>query len=256
MSATKVVPLGSPVDLLHEIEDARISVHYQGLFAAGSRALSGAEALVRWDHAEFGLLTPASFLPADMSGALGWTLTNFVLEEAVRQCAAWRRGGLELGVSVNISPGRLADDVLPNHIARMLVRENLPPSALTVEITEHRCSIDPDGIRRALVALARLGVRISVDDFGTGESSLARLRQLHFDEIKIDRQFVANAASDPTDRNIVRFATHLAHELGSKVVAEGVETEEAFAAVGAVGVDLVQGYLLHRPAPPSAVPWA
>jgi EAL domain-containing protein (putative c-di-GMP-specific phosphodiesterase class I) len=255
MTTTEGTPLTSAVDLLHAIDEQRLLVHYQGIFEPRTRALRGAEALVRWDHEELGLLGPAAFLPTDMSGGLGWALTNFVIEEAVRQCGAWRRGGLDIGVSVNISPGRLADDVLPVTIADLLAREGVPAAALTVEITEHRCSIDPVGIRRALVALARLGVRLSLDDFGTGESSLSRLRQLQFDELKIDRQFVTDVATDPTDRNIVRFATGLGHDLGSKVVAEGIETEAALEATAALGVDLAQGYLLHRPAAAGDVPW-
>ena len=241
--------LTSAVDLLTAIEDDELVLHYQGIFDAHTTRLVGAEALVRWDHPDLGLLPPGAFLPTDMSGGLGWALTNFVLEEALRQCAQWWRRGQRIGISVNLSPGRLADDVLPDRIASLLRREQLPPSALTVEITEHRCNIDPVGIREALVALARLGVRLSLDDFGTGESSLGRLRHLHFDEIKIDRQFVAGIATQPADRHIVRFTTELAHELGSRVVAEGVETEEALAVLCEAGVDLAQGFLLHRPAP-------
>ena len=240
--------LTSAVDLLTAIEGDELVLHYQGIFDARTRQVCGAEALVRWNHPEHGLLAPAAFLPTDMSGGLGWALTNFVLEEALRQCGRWWRDGRRIGISVNLSPGRLADDVLPERIAALLRREELPPSALTVEITEHRCNIDPVGIREALVALARLGVRLSLDDFGTGESSLSRLRHLHFDEIKIDRQFVADIATQPSDRHIVRFATELAHELGSKVVAEGVETEAALSVLCDAGVDFAQGFLLHRPA--------
>ena len=247
MTPTEDTSLTTAVDLLTAIEEDQLLLHYQGVFDASSRELVGAEALVRWEHPVLGLLSPAAFLPTDMSGGLGWALTNFVLESALRCCGEWWRSGREIGISVNLSPGRLADDVLPERIEALLRREKLPPQALTVEITEHRCNIDPDGIREALIALARLGVRLSLDDFGTGESSLSRLRHLHFDEIKIDRQFVAGMTSQPTDRHIVRFATELAHELGSRVVAEGVETEAALAAVVDAGVDLAQGYLLHRP---------
>ena len=246
--------LSSAVDLLSAIEDDRLLLHYQGVYDATTLRLCGAEALVRWDHPELGLLPPARFLPTDMSGGLGWALTNFVVEEAIRQCAVWRARGHELQVSVNIAPGRLADLVLPEHIARMLERHRVPAQALVVEITEHRCHVDPEGIRVALVELARLGVGLSLDDFGTGESSLSRLRQLHFDEIKIDREFVRRVGSEPTDRHIVRFATQLAHALGSRVVAEGVETGEALEVVTGLGVDLVQGYLLHRPSAPDDLP--
>lgn len=255
MTATEGTPLASAVDLLQAIDEAQVLLHYQGIFEVSSGALRGAEALIRWDHPDLGLLLPGRFLPADMGGGLGWALTNFVVEEAIRQCAEWRRGGLDIGVSVNISPGRLADEVLPHHLQDQLERHGLPPHALTVEITEHRCSIDPAGIRRALVRLARLGVRLSLDDFGTGESSLSRLRELHFDEIKIDRQFVRDLPTEPTDVNIVRFVSSLARALGSRVVAEGVESEAAFALLDGLGVDLAQGYALHRPVAAGEVAW-
>jgi diguanylate cyclase len=249
-------PLASAVDLLQAIDEARLVLHYQGIFDVATGKLRGAEALIRWDHPEQGLLPPGRFLPADMSGGLGWALTNFVVEEAVRQCAAWRRGGLDISVSVNIAPGRLADEILPHHLLEQLQRHDLPAHALTVEITEHRCNVDPDGIREALVRLARLGVRLSLDDFGMGESSLGRLQELQFDEIKIDRQFIRELATDPTDRNIVTFVSSLGHALGSKVVAEGVEAAAALDVLEELGIDLAQGYFLHRPAAASELPWA
>jgi EAL domain-containing protein (putative c-di-GMP-specific phosphodiesterase class I) len=253
---TEETSLTTAVDLLSAIEAQQLLLHYQGIFDTATGTLVGAEALVRWEHPDLGVLPPARFLPADMAGGLGWALTNFVLEEALRQCGEWRRRGTPIGISVNLSPGRLADQVLPDRIEALLQREHLPASALTVEITEHRCNIDPIGIRDALVALSRLGVRLSLDDFGTGESSLSRLRHLHFDEIKIDRQFVSGMTCDPTKRHIVRFTTELAHELGSRVVAEGVETDAELAAITELGVDLAQGYLLHRPAPQPLRPGA
>lgn len=237
------------MDLLQGIDERRLLLHYQGIFDVATGELQGAEALVRWNHPLLGILPPGEFLPNDMSGGLGWALTNFVLEEAIRQCSEWRSQGHDIGVSVNISPGRLADEILPDHIGRVLAHQGLPADALTVEITEHRCNIDPAGIKTALVALARLGVQLSLDDFGTGDSSLSRLRHLHFDEIKIDREFVTDLSTDPTDRYITRFVTDLAHNLGSRVVAEGVETTASRDTLDEMGVDLVQGFLLHRPAP-------
>ena len=242
-------PLASAVEILIAIDEDQLVLHYQGIFDARSLRLQGAEALVRWRHPEAGLVLPARFLPHDMSGGLGWALTNFVLETAVRQCAQWRRRGREVEVSVNIAPGRLCDDVLPSQIAGLLERHDVPPHLLTVEITEHRCRTDPGAIKRALAALRRLGVRLSLDDFGIGDSSLERLRQLHFDEIKIDRTFVSSCATDPTDRHIVASVTSLAHDLGSRVVAEGVEDEASLEVLIGLGVDRVQGFLLHRPGP-------
>lgn len=239
--------LDSAIELLEAVDRHQLVLHYQAVFTVPNLRVAGFEALVRWEHPSRGLLAPGEFLPADMDGGLGWALTNFVLEEAVRACAAWQERGLAAGVSVNISPGRLADDVLPEFLAALLSRYRLDSHWLTVEVTEARCGLDPDGIRRALQALSRLGMRISLDDFGTGDSTLARLRCLHFDEVKIDRSFVGGSHVDPTDRNIVAFATALAHSLGMNVVAEGVETGECLRTVAALGVNLAQGYHLHKP---------
>ena len=241
--------LHSAIDLLEAIEHQELALYYQALFSVPALEVVGFEALLRWEHPTRGTLAPGVFLPADMDGGLGWTLTNFVLEEAVRACSAWQEQGLRAGVSVNISPGRLADEVLPELLTTLLARYDVEPHWLTVEITEARCGLDPEGVRKALNALSRLGIQISLDDFGTGDSTLARLRCLHFDEVKIDRCFVAGAATDPTDRHIVAFATNLAHSLGMKVVAEGVENAAALATVQALGVDIAQGFHLHRPSP-------
>ena len=248
--------LQSAVALLEAIDARQLTVHYQAVYALPALDVCGFEALVRWEHPTRGRLLPESFLPPDMDGGLGWALTNYVLEEAIRACAGWQRDGIAGGVSVNISPGRLADEVLPDQLSGLLRHHELDPHCLTVEVTESRCSADPEGVRRALVALSRLGVRISLDDFGTGDSSLARLKDLHFDEVKIDRCFVEGVATDPTDRHIVQYTTALAHSLGMKVVAEGVETDACLSALAALEVDTVQGFLLHRPEPASRQgPW-
>jgi EAL domain-containing protein (putative c-di-GMP-specific phosphodiesterase class I) len=248
-STERPTPLASAVEILIAIDEDQLVLHYQGIFDAESIDLLGVEALVRWRHPEAGLILPARFLPHDMSGGVGWALTNFVVEAAVRQCAQWLRRGREVEVSVNIAPGRLSDEFLPAQICELLERYEVPPRLLTVEITEDRCRIDPSGIKRALLALRQLGVRLSLDDFGIGDSSLERLRQLRFDEIKIDRTFVGSCATDPTDRHIVASMTSLAHDLGTRVVAEGVEDERSLEVLADLGVDRVQGFLLHRPGP-------
>jgi diguanylate cyclase len=249
--------LQSAIALLEAVDAGQVTVHYQALYSLPALEVVGFEALVRWQHPSRGLLAPGAFLPEDMDGGLGWTLTNFVLEEAVRDCADWQRRGVAAGVSVNISPGRFVDDVLADHLDELLTRHRLDPRWLTVEVTESRCSADPPGMRRALNSLSRRGIRISLDDFGTGDSTLARLKHLHFDEIKIDRCFIGGIADDPTDRHIVAFAVGLAHSLGMKVVAEGIETGAALCAVAKLGVDLVQGFHLHRPEPVGpGSPWA
>jgi EAL domain-containing protein (putative c-di-GMP-specific phosphodiesterase class I) len=239
--------LHSAIELLEAIEDDQLRLHYQAIFTVPTRRIASFEALLRWQHPIHGLLLPMSFLPADMDSGLGWALTNFVLEEAVRSCATWQGAGIRAGVSVNVSPGRLADEFLPEHLEELLDRHELDASWLTIEMTESRCDVDADDIRRACVALAALGVRLSIDDFGTGEATLTRLRHLQFDQVKIDRCFVAGAVNDATDRSIASFATDLAHSLGMTVVAEGVETSEMLDLVIDIGVDLVQGFHLHRP---------
>jgi EAL domain-containing protein (putative c-di-GMP-specific phosphodiesterase class I) len=247
MSDPTNTTLHSAIELLEAIEDDQLRLHYQAIFAVPERRIDSFEALLRWQHPVQGLLLPMSFLPADMDSGLGWVLTNYVLEEAVRACATWQRAGIRAGVSVNVSPGRLADEFLPEHLAEVLERHQLDAGWLTIEMTESRCDVGADDIRRACVALAGLGVRLSIDDFGTGEATLTRLRHLQFDQVKIDRCFVAGAVTDPTDRSIASFATELAHSLGMTVVAEGVETAEMLDLVVDLGVDLVQGFHLHRP---------
>ena len=242
-----LLTLHSAFELLEAIEDDQLRLHYQAIFTVPERRIASFEALLRWEHPVHGLLHPPSFLPADMESGLGWALTNFVLEEAIRACGQWQRDGIRAGVSVNVSPGRLADEFLPAHLEDLLERHELDAAWLTIEMTEARCDVDADDIRRACKALADIGVQLSIDDFGTGESTLTRLRHLQFDQVKIDRCFVAGAVSDATDRSIATFATDLAHSLGMTVVAEGVETGEMLELVTELGVDLVQGFHLHRP---------
>jgi diguanylate cyclase len=250
LTDTASLTLQSAVDLLEAIDGDELKLHYQAIFALPAVELVGFEALVRWDHPIHGLLPPARFLPDEMGTGLGWALTNFVLDEAICACSTWQREGLRAGVAVNIAPGRLADLVLPEYISSVLDHHGVEAPSLTVEITEQRCAVDAPDMQRALQGLSRLGVRISLDDFGTGDSTLARLRTQHFDEIKIDRCFVAGAHTNPADRNIVEFATTLAHSLGMRVVAEGIETAAELGLVTSLGVDLAQGFHLHRPGSP------
>ena len=246
--------LASLVELLHGVEQRELFVDYQAVFDIGTGAVSGAEALIRWDHPERGILPPSEFLAMAMRGGLGGLITDVVLEEAVAQCAEWRLGGHDIPISVNVSAAAFAGSDLPGTVDKVLHTYGVPPNRLTVEITEHACAFENTELRDTFTALARMGVRLSLDDFGMGQSSLSRLQQLHFDEVKIDRSFVANVCSEPTDRNIVLFTTRLAHSLGMKVVAEGVETAEVLSALTELGPDLAQGFHLHRPSRPSEFP--
>ncbi|HEV3225431.1 MAG TPA: EAL domain-containing protein [Acidimicrobiales bacterium] len=256
MAVTDNSSIASLVELLHGLEEDQLFLEYQGVFDVRTRSVRGAEALIRWNHPERGLLPPADFLAIAMRGGLGGLVTELVLDRATGQCAAWRLKGYDIPVSVNVSAAAFAGKDLPAAVANSLERHQIPPDRLTVEVTEHACAVENTELRDTFTALARLGVRLSLDDFGMGESSLSRLQQLQFDEVKIDRSFVSNICSEPTDRNIVDFTTRLAHSLGMKVVAEGVETAEVLEALGELGSDLAQGFHLHRPARPDAFPCA
>ncbi|MEY2451431.1 MAG: diguanylate cyclase [Acidimicrobiaceae bacterium] len=246
--------LASLVELLQGVEQCELFLDYQAVFDIGTGVVRGAEALIRWDHPTRGILPPSEFLAVAMTGGLGALITDVVLEEAVAQCAEWRIRGFDVPVSVNVSAAAFAGSDLPATVEAALEKYAVPPDRLTVEITEHACTHENRELRDTFTALSRMGVRLSLDDFGMGESSLSRLQQLHFDEVKIDRSFVSHVCNEPTDRNIVVFTTRLAHSLGMKVVAEGVETAEVLSALTELGPDLAQGYHLHRPSSPSEFP--
>jgi EAL domain-containing protein (putative c-di-GMP-specific phosphodiesterase class I) len=209
----------------------------------------GAEGLVRWQHPELGLLPPSDFIPIVEQTELIGPLTSYVLERAVVNCARWRRAGHDLTVSVNLSVRNLLDPDLASRIGKLLTRHRLVPEALQLEITESMLMSDPDRSLITLTALSQLGVGLSVDDYGTGYSSLANLRRLPIDELKLDRSFVSPMVSDENDLIIVRSTINLGHDLGLKVVAEGVEDEATLARLAALGCDLAQGYHFAKPLP-------
>jgi EAL domain-containing protein (putative c-di-GMP-specific phosphodiesterase class I) len=246
--------MASLVELLHGVEQRELFLDYQAVFDIGTGAVRGAEALIRWNHPERGVLPPSEFLAMAMRGGLGGIITDLVLEESVAQCAEWRIRGYDVPVSVNVSAAAFASSDLPATVEQVLDKYSVPADRLTVEITEHACTFENTELRDTFTALARLGVRLSLDDFGMGESTLSRLQHLHFDEVKIDRSFVSHVCDEPTDRNIVVFTTRLAHSLGMKVVAEGVETAEVLSALVQLGPDLAQGFHLHRPSGPGEFP--
>jgi EAL domain-containing protein (putative c-di-GMP-specific phosphodiesterase class I) len=247
------VSLQLAMDLLDGLERGTIFLAYQPVYELRTGRPFGVEALLRWQHDTRGVLLPGSFLPPDLGTGIGNAITDFVLNEAVAQCSEWRVAGHDIGVSVNVWPAGLTDDVVPQTITDLLRRYDVPADRITIEVTEQACSIDPSAVREAFTTLARIGVRLSLDDFGLGDSSLSRLQQLHFDELKIDRSFVTDAMTEPTDRNIVEFATRLAHSLGIQVVAEGVESAEVLALLTDLEVDFAQGYHMQRPTDPAAI---
>jgi diguanylate cyclase len=216
----------------------------------------GMEALVRWRHPVNGLLTPAHFLPlAARSGAMG-RLTRHVLGVALGQLAAWHADGLDLGVAVNLAAGDLLDESLPADVLTLLDAHGVPPTALTLEVREDGLSADAQDAAATLTALARRGVTIALDDYGTGRSSLGHLRRLPVAELKIDRTLIAALTADEDAAAIVRTTLDLARSLRLRVVAEGVEDDGTWTALAELGADVVQGHVLSRPLPaPQATAW-
>jgi EAL domain-containing protein (putative c-di-GMP-specific phosphodiesterase class I) len=207
------------------------------------------EALARWRHPVHGLLPPADFVPLAETTGLIRSLTRRVMDLALAQCEAWSRAGLDLPVSVNVAVADLLDVDLPAQILAGLERHQLPPSALMIEVTESSVFSDPARIHELLMRVKQVGVGISLDDFGTGFSSLGHLKNLPAEEIKIDRSFVTSMTSSATDLAIVLATIQLAHRLGKRVVAEGVEDENTWQRLTSAGCHLIQGYTLSRPMP-------
>jgi len=244
--------------LLNEFHDAirrgELVVHYQPKLVLASGRVSGVEALVRWQHPREGLLPPSAFIGAIEQTEMARDLVQAVLDLALAQCAAWRDEGLSLDVAVNLSPRNLADPDLVDWVSGRLSTNGLPAHALELEITESSAMADPQRAMRALGALHALGVILSIDDYGTGHSSLAYLQQMPIRVLKLDRTFVSRMGRTMADDAIVRSTLELADELGLDVVAEGVEDAHTLSLLGAMGCHAAQGYHLAPPQPPADIP--
>jgi diguanylate cyclase (GGDEF)-like protein len=235
--------------LREALADGQFVVHYQPLFRAGSRAVVGAEALVRWQHPELGLVPPVEFIPLAEDCGLIVELGRFVLREACRQAAAWPVGGEQITMSVNLSARQLVEPGLIDAVTVAVAESGLSPQRLCLEITESALIKDFDSVLPVLTALRTAGVHLALDDFGTGYSSLSYLQRLPVDMLKIDRSFVRDATELGPQAAIVLATTQLAHALGMSVTAEGVETAEQLAALQAMGADVLQGFGLAKPMP-------
>ncbi|MBO0839526.1 MAG: EAL domain-containing protein [Sciscionella sp.] len=231
------------------LENGEITVHYQPKLALPSRRVLGVEALVRWQHPEWGMLGPDEFIPAVEATGLVDPLTTFVTEQVLGKLRKWANRGMNLTAAVNLSVRSLADEQFPDMVADALRRHEIPAERLTFELTESQVMADPARALPVLRRLHELGVVLAVDDFGTGYSSLAYLRQLPVDEVKIDKSFVLSMGTDLGDLAVVRSIVELGHSLGLTVVAEGVEDDAARDALVTMGCDVAQGYLISRPLP-------
>jgi diguanylate cyclase len=234
-------------DLREALRRSQLTVHFQPKIDLRTGQPVGAEALVRWEHPERGKVPPDEFLPIAVDTGQAAHLTSAVIELALAGVSDWIAHGLDLRVAINLYESDLRNDVIVGKIAAALDRHVLPPSCLTVEITEQSLVTDPVGARRVLDQLHALGVSISLDDYGTGYSSLAYLREFPIDELKLDKLFAQQMISDQTSWVIVRSTIELAHALGIRVVAEGVEDGITYDDLLSLGCDTGQGYFWSAP---------
>ncbi|MDQ1521364.1 MAG: hypothetical protein QOI55_2437 [Actinomycetota bacterium] len=236
-------------ELRSVIEHEGLALYYQPKLEIATGRVIGVEALVRWPHPVEGLIPPDEFVPiAERTGLIG-PMTDFVLRTALAQCRQWEEAGHHLSVAVNLSARSLLDADLVDDIARALVVSGVDASKLVLEITETSVMSDAEYAMRVLHRLSSMGLTLAIDDFGTGYSSLSYLKSLPVDEVKIDKSFVLNMQDDENDAVIVRSIIDLARNLRLRVVAEGVETADAWAALRNMDCDIAQGYFISRPLP-------
>jgi EAL domain-containing protein (putative c-di-GMP-specific phosphodiesterase class I) len=242
-------------ELRRAVEGDELVLHYQPKVDLRSKAVVGAEALLRWPHAKRGMVPPGKFIPLAEQTGLMRPLTRWVLDRAVREARAWERGGHPLPVAVNVSARNLQDRLIVDDVAEAILANDFDPSHLQIEVTESAVMADEIRAAEMLNGLKAKGVDVSIDDFGTGYSSLRLLRRLPVSELKIDRSFVMGMGGEAgEDTAIVRSTNDLGHNLGLTVVAEGVENEWTLDLLSAFGCDLAQGYFIARPMPPADIP--
>ncbi|WP_327001382.1 bifunctional diguanylate cyclase/phosphodiesterase [Dactylosporangium sp. NBC_01737] len=245
---SRLLLLGDLRRALSEREE--LELYYQPKIALATGELCGVEALIRWHHPTRGMVVPGEFVPMAENTGLINLLATHVLARAVAQAAAWRASGVDVPVAVNLSPRCLTDATLQERVEGLLVQHRLPARLLRLEVTESAVMANPALATATLRGLHRLGVRLSIDDYGTGYSSMAYLKQLPVDELKIDRSFVVNlSGADDDDAVLVRSAVDLGHNLGMTVVAEGVEHAGQVEALRRLGCDIAQGFHYARPEP-------
>jgi diguanylate cyclase (GGDEF)-like protein/PAS domain S-box-containing protein len=240
-------------ELRRAIDAQELILHYQPTMRVDTGEVECVEALVRWQHPTLGLIPPGDFVPLAEQTGLIRPLTLYVVAEALQQCRRWDELGLELTIAVNLSVRNLSDTDFAGTIASLIRSSGLAPTRLLFEVTESAIVSDPARAEVVLGELRDLGIKLAIDDFGAGYSSLAFLARQPFDQVKIDRSFVMNIASDAEHAAIVRSIVNLGHDLSLEVVAEGVEDRQAWDRIALLGCDVVQGYYLTPPLPPDGL---
>jgi EAL domain-containing protein (putative c-di-GMP-specific phosphodiesterase class I) len=244
--------VGLEHDLRYAIERKELSMFYQPLVSLKNGELIGFESLLRWQHPKRGFVSPAKFIPIAEDSGLIIPITEWILKDTARQLCEWQKispAYKKLVVSVNISGKHLAVEGLVEQVSKVLEITKIRPSTLKLEITESTAMENADRSAQILNRLKELGVQLSIDDFGTGFSSLSQLHRLPFDTLKIDRSFVLNVGEDGENSEILQTIISLAKNLKMKVIAEGIETESQLALLRNLGCDYGQGYLLAKPMP-------
>ena len=247
--ASEVSRFAFHADLRSALPNRELCLHYQPLVDVATRTVRGAEALLRWQHPRHGLLPADAFIAQAERSGINGEIRALVLESAGRQWQEWAAQGLELELAVNLGAVDLLDASLPDELADIVDRYGLEPSSLVLEVTERALDADLPRVTRTIARLRELGVRLAIDDFGSGYSSLASLRRHPVQQVKLDRSLVTGAGEDPAGAAIVRGAVEMAHAVGATVVAEGVETAREWDFVVASGCDVAQGYLIGAAVP-------
>jgi EAL domain-containing protein (putative c-di-GMP-specific phosphodiesterase class I) len=250
MNARAMYRLDLENSLRHALERGEFRLHYQPKTCLHTGKLTGVEALLRWERPEYGLIPPGDFVPLLEDTGLIVPVGEWVLAEACRQVAAWRASGRDpVSIAINISARQFATRNLGEIIKRVLDVHKADPRFIELELTESMLMVNTEEAVRTLEYLKSLGLRLSIDDFGTGYSSLSYLKRFPIDALKIDRSFIDEITTDADDATITRAVIGMAHNLGLKVVAEGVETKEQIAFLSANGCDEAQGFYFARPQP-------
>jgi EAL domain-containing protein (putative c-di-GMP-specific phosphodiesterase class I) len=241
-------------DLRRALPMNQFEVHYQPKSDVASGRINSVEALLRWRHPRRGLVSPAEFIPLAEENGLILSIGEWVLREACRQAQGWQRMGLPfLRVAVNVSPVQFRQSNFLRAVRTALLDFDLEPQYLEIELTETTVMDNAEGSVQILEELSRMGVVVSIDDFGTGYSSMSYLRRFPIDKLKIDRSFISDLTTNSADSSIVQAIISLAHSLGLKVVAEGVETGEQLERLRELGCDQYQGFLRSAAVPPAEI---
>ncbi|MBV8060115.1 MAG: EAL domain-containing response regulator [Alphaproteobacteria bacterium] len=247
MSAHK--PAHDPADLATAINDGSMPIYLQPVVEIATRRVKGAEALIRLTHPARGVLTPDQFLQSVADQGLMQPMTDMVIKESIRHASRWHQAGENMTLSINVTASTLLDLTLPDRIAELCKHHNLPPERLILEVTENEAMRD---VTRTMDVLLRMRIRnigVSIDDFGTGHSSLRELQRMPFSELKVDKGFVSDMATSRDCEVIVNSIIDLGHNLGLKVIAEGVEDARTWNMLASKGCDFGQGYLMGKPMP-------